>query len=390
MKRYLLFVIAVALSLSAWADAPTIIRTQPEGTLRTYLRSGKAFYALYGEPTKSEQGMTVIDIVTAPDGHTIYMKNPISQAPTNTWVEGTLDAEGRIHVPLGQYVQYFDMGYGWQTVLLRLVKYNEEEGGQYFIDDSVKEITFTVTDGGNTITMDALGPVDEIDGYPTAMYALVYDDDLTFVGYGDYASVYTPYNMTYATLPADKPQQTWRFTYSNAQEGEYENMPAVVDKNQVYLAGFSVDDPDAALVGTVEGNKVTFSSDQFLGASSGFLAYAFGASYETKTFYDEEWDETYTTHVMTPQPALVMTLDATTNTLVCEGQQALVLNMGKVADYGINYMSVALDPQFALPVPEGVATPVATQHSALRYDLSGRPQRSAVRGITIVNGKKLM
>lgn len=381
-------VLLSALPAMVMAQDFDVIRTQPEGTLRTYLRSGGAFYAYYGSPTLGTQQGTVIDIVTAPDGKTVYMKNPISQANAGTWVQGTLGDDGRLHVPLNQCVQYFDQGYGWKTVVLRLDAYDDWNGAQYYIADLNEEVTFSFSADGTTITMDSLeGPEDQ-GGYPGAMYALVYTDDNSFVGYADFNSVYTPFNLTYTTLPDGLTHEQWTFTYSNAQEGESETVPVARDDQHIYIAGMSIHDPQAAIVGNIDGDRVSFTSDQYVGHSSGFLLYAFGASYETKTFYDDVWNETYTTNVMTPTPTIDFRFDASTGRLTAIGDMALVLNMGKVADQGINYMSVALDPIFQAPASvDGLSysTLAASQPHTKFYDLNGRQTNAPRSGITIIS-----
>lgn len=386
-RRGLAALVLAGCTTLASAQSTGVIRTQPEGTLRTYLRDGQAFYAFYGDPTMTSQNYTVLDIVTAPDGRTVYMKNPISQANAGTWIKGTLADDGKLHVPLGQLVQYFDAGYGWKTVVLKMGSYDDYVGAQYYIDDEMEEITFTVSDDGSCITMDELSDLEDQGGYPGAMYALVYTDDESFVGYADYNSRYTPYNMTYATIPEDAETELWTFTYSNAQPGEEEQLPVAREGNQLYIAGLSIDDPEAAIVGKIDGERVSFESDQYVGCSSGFLLYAFGASYEEKTFYDEEWDETYTTYAMKSEPAIHFRLDASTGLMKAEGSMALVLNMGAANEVGINYMSVSLDPQFQGPAaPEGLA-PAALGEGAFPvsyYDINGRRSATARSGISIV------
>lgn len=389
MKHILPLLLAL-ISLCTWADAD-VIREQPEGSLRTYLRHGKAMYAFYGEPSFTTQDYTVLQMVTAPDGRTVYMKDPISQANAGTWVQGRIEADGRVHVPLGQYVQYFDQGYGWQTCVLRMMQYDETYGAQYYIDTTMDEVTYTFSPDGESLSMDPLTDQADIEGYPCAMYALVYDDDNSFVGYADYESAYTPYNLSFARLPEGLPQETWQFSYSNARPGETESIPVVRQGDLIYFAGMSVDDPEAAVVARVDGDHMYFASDQYVGCNSGFLLYAGGVSYETKTFYDEEWGETYTTHAMTPASGIEFVFDAESHSLRPVGDMALILNMGTLAEQGINYMSVALDP--VLILPEGsTLTGLSSVRSASAvesiYSLSGQRQQRSVRGIQIVNGRK--
>lgn len=398
--RTLATAFAACFATAAMAQDFSVIRTQPEGELHTYIRDGGAFYAYYGEATMTSQNYTVIDIVTAPDGKTIYMKNPISQASTDTWVTGTIEDDGKIHVPLGQCVQYFDIGYGWKTTVLKLLSYDDWEGAQYYIADLMDEVTFSISadpstgSGQATITMDDLGGPEGQGGYPGAMYALIYTDDNSFVGYADYESVYTPYNMSVTTIPEGLDTEMWDFTYSNAREGEVEHLPVATDGQNLYIAGLSLHDPEAAIVGHIDTSagedqtKVSFASDQYVGYHSGFLLYAFGASYETKTFYDEVWDETYTTNVMTPQPTIDFDYDTTTGKMTAIGDAALVLNMGKVNEVGINYMSVSLDPEFQgtlnLDGIQPSSSYLLPPTSYLNYDLNGRSTSASRSGVTIV------
>lgn len=385
-RRGLAALVLACCTTTAMAQSNSVIRTQPEGTLRTYQRDGQAFYAYYGDPTMTTQNYTVLDIVTAPDGRMVYMKNPISQANAGTWIKGTMGDDGKLHVPLGQVVQMFDAGYGWKTVVLRMGEYDDFVGATYYIDDEMAEVTFTVSEDGNTIEMDDLGGEDA-GGYPGAMYALVYTDDETFVGYADYNSRYTPFDMSFTTIPEGLETELWTFTYSNAQPGEEEQLPVAREGNKLYIAGLSIDDPEAAIVGTVDGDRVSFVSDQYVGCSSGFLLYAFGASYEEKTYYDEVWDETYTTYAMKSEPELNFRYNAATGLMKAEGDVALVLNMGAANDVGINYMSVSLDPQFQGPAkPDGLAPAELAEQAAVRsyYDLSGRSGAAPRGGITIV------
>ena len=76
---------------------PEPITEQPEGDLVQYVRHGNWIY---------ESGSVVplgglMDVVFAPDGQTVYIKDPIDGFRYGTWVKGTLD-NGIIDVPVGQ------------------------------------------------------------------------------------------------------------------------------------------------------------------------------------------------------------------------------------------------------------------------------------------------
>ncbi len=138
------------------AEMPTVITEQPEGELVTYLRNNQGINYNYD---------SIIDIdaeyrvVYAPDGETVYIQDPIAYVDAGTWVTGTL-VNGKITVPLGQYIFWSDDGYG---VLLEW-GINTLDGKSYKFtsDPSVTEVTYTIN--GDYLVMDNSGPGDNGDG----------------------------------------------------------------------------------------------------------------------------------------------------------------------------------------------------------------------------------
>lgn len=93
----------------------TVINEQPDGELKAYDRSGEGvnYNSQYGFlPT--EQGGKAF-VVFAPDGNTVYIKDPVSGINSGAWVEGTLQGD-TINVNLGQEL-YYDDSYEASIVL---------------------------------------------------------------------------------------------------------------------------------------------------------------------------------------------------------------------------------------------------------------------------------
>ena len=99
-------------------DSHGIIREQPAGIHRLYMRSGGATYAPIYFQTVTQDGIAT-EMVFSEDGTKAYFKNIISHAATDTWVEGDV-SDGKITVPLGQLVYWFDGGYGMQLALVEV------------------------------------------------------------------------------------------------------------------------------------------------------------------------------------------------------------------------------------------------------------------------------
>ena len=135
---------------------PTVITEQPEGKLVTYQRSG---YMVYGNDIYNQEGD--VDIVYAPDGETVYIKNLIYFDDFGTWVRGTIE-NGKLHVPLGQYI-YLDDGYGffigWGQSYL-----DSNNNWRLNYDPTVTEATYTIDGGYITLDNSSFGPDDGPDG----------------------------------------------------------------------------------------------------------------------------------------------------------------------------------------------------------------------------------
>ena len=113
-KRLLLTLWTVLMAVTAWGDAPDIIYNQPKGTLRIYERQCVCIEETNeGEIVSSSQSGK-LNIVFGTDG-AVYIQGLVSKDISNSWVKGTLSADGRtVTIPTDQYVDYtrtFDMAY---------------------------------------------------------------------------------------------------------------------------------------------------------------------------------------------------------------------------------------------------------------------------------------
>ena len=81
-------------------DAHGIIREQPAGIHRLYMRSGGATYAPIYFQNVTQDGIAT-EMVFSEDGTKAYFKNIISHAATGSWVEGTVSGN-TISIALGQ------------------------------------------------------------------------------------------------------------------------------------------------------------------------------------------------------------------------------------------------------------------------------------------------
>lgn len=169
-------------------SSETLSRT-PAGTRRTYQRQGLSvgyFGSIYWS---SQEGMT-LSIVTAGDGQTLYMQDPIAMADNGNWIQAHLRDDGRVSVPLMQWVQQ-DAQYG--SLRTALVRRQRVEGGYvYELMPEVREVTFSI-DADGTWRLDPLAQdEDPTADPPMYLYGLVDSRTLEWSGFGDCGSVYVP------------------------------------------------------------------------------------------------------------------------------------------------------------------------------------------------------
>ncbi len=239
-----------------------IISEQPEGELKTYQRSGGAIYNMWGYIFSTYQDGGAMQMVFADDGKTVYLKDPISQAVANTWVRAELSDDGKtLTMPLNQFITYFDeVEYGLMTA---------------WVDGS------------------GIG--------------LIYDDDLTWAGYVDWESVYTPFDATPVELPEGIVMEDFSMSYVDSYGNANGKMVKVgIMDNDVYVQGFSSLVPEGVMKGSLNGDKVIFESDQYLGVGSSLFLNMMGLDAEYTILDNLEFDYEAETRTMTASNILAV------------------------------------------------------------------------------------
>lgn len=255
----------------------TIITQQPAGTLKTYVRSGGAYNNFYGSPTYTLQDGMALNMVYASDGKTVYMQAPISYAGTTNWVKGYIEGD-QLHVPLYQSIvrnnNNSQMNYGFTAV----ARWNR---AHTFLEPYLRatEITFTIDQETGVITQNG----DEA-------YILMWSQDMKWANYADLQSVYTPISQYVTTIPSNLQKVEMAMHYKvNPENKPLQDANVVLtsaidaENGKFYLAGLLNNNPDAAIVGSIEGDKIIFPSSQYIGIARNTILYFSGASY---TFED--------------------------------------------------------------------------------------------------------
>ncbi len=338
---------------AATADVPEILYDTPEGEMRMYSRDGDGYTESYGYIVPDSQHGYFLKMVYAPDGTTVYMYNPIASCyMAEAWVKGSTDGT-TVTIPTGQYLAYSEeMGYGLTLEAGKLTETTNEYGDvdiTYMRDESVKEITFTVGADG-VLTIDSKFCHDDPDEPAQNVVGAFYDDDGTWGAYTMYNSRYTPFDDIAVSAPEGTVFEDWAMTSVDFGEGgrKVTFVKAAVSGDKMYLSNLDPVFPDAVMEGTVEGDKVTFSTNQFMGICMDlYLTYFVADRYSVETIYDEEYDEEYEQLVNRMADKLVMAYDAGARTLTSAEGDGIIINAGKgVADdeSSLGFLDIYFNP----------------------------------------------
>ena len=307
MKKFYLLAVMAIMSLAATAG---LITAQPEGTLKTYDRSGYSYY-VYNENARRGAQTGTVDIVFGANNE-VYIKDPLAKALVGTWVKGTLSADGKtITLPMGQAISYDATQK--DTVILAMVDYDEEYE-EFSENTRAKSVTYTIKDDGS-ITLNG-----------TSSYAVlgcIWQKTRAWATYADYSTKYTPKTVADepVTPPADLKTETWKFSGRSYiyERNVAHNITVGKSGNDVYIQGLFTDVPKAWVKGSLKNGKYVFHAGQFLGVveSNKTNSYYMIACNAQNTKEIQDWTLEY---------------NATGDTLV-DPSQFLVLNLAKTTVY---------------------------------------------------------
>lgn len=262
------------------------VTPQPEGELRTYVRSGQNVKAVMGGVVDGTQDGMTMKIVFAPDGKTVWFDKIISATlDTFGWIKGEIDGNNII-IPAGQYAWYYDYGTYYTGYTVNRIVPNPDGTATnydtYMAADG--DIVFSMNEDGSLALQPdengiaAIGLIRDT----TEPFMVEYGYDGKWLGYGDINTVYTPFDEEMTEGPAEGTELSdYAMTYYLELGGErtgHLTKAAIVD-DKIYIQGASVNLPDAWLVGDIADGVVTFKK-QLVGILDGYYVYFMGATIE--------------------------------------------------------------------------------------------------------------
>lgn len=248
---------AFAASLTPENSVNDEVITKPDGgtAIDGLFRISESGYYYFGAgETKlidGEEGHLVID------GDDIYILNPLIGGVTNTWVKGTLSADGAVTVPTPQLISG---GSGDSFAYYLLNGVFDEATATATVNEEETDIIYSYKDGvltlvkGNPSIFEFTEPYD-IMGDPVG-------DSKEWVWEGDIA--FSDEFKPYPALGESAPENAVSVDYIlyTMSEGVTEGLPVKVAfvGNDCWVQGLEINMPDVWAKGIVEGDKIIFRS----------------------------------------------------------------------------------------------------------------------------------
>lgn len=337
MQKIYLFVVAVAMTVAAQAQAvgrstvatPLIknhttqqkacsftepVTEQPAGTLyKNMYRTLSAYYVFFNDISYTHEDGTLGDVVVADNGD-IYIKNPISQLRTNTWIKGTKGVGDTINVELPQVVY----------------KEADEDTTVYY---SVFKMDFISNDEGqgyvpsDNQTMKFVWHRDSLIKVDDALLGLADAVDSIWCGYGETKMEFSVCKDQ--TISAPDTSKATDFAVESSMSGsnykDVKIVKTVIDGNDIYLNRLCVNLPDAWVKGRIEGSKAVFPAKQYMGVDTVRRSHVYFMPERIKQYYASYWDEPLDSIYLLDE--IVFDYDADKGTLKTDSSMAT--NQGK-------------------------------------------------------------
>lgn len=257
-----------------------IITKTPAGDLQIYTRSG---YTIFKD--ENEEGsisMAVqqgsVSMVFA-ENNVVYIQDPVSMYAYGVWAKGTYDEEEQtITLPL---LQEIDSLRTFGIALCLGVFDYDTQANTYVLNDQITEVTYNI--GEVNVTLNGT-----TDSRILSLYYKVRDDSEfselngEWIGYGDFWSIYYPFEEEVVTPPAGARYDVMYLTTSYHDRLGWKSVKKEVSMavlgSDVYLQGLCDEIPEAWVQGTLTQSQLTIYNEQFLGVSNAKPVFFLGAN----------------------------------------------------------------------------------------------------------------
>lgn len=304
---------------------------EPEGKKYNEIVSYEGFvYSFFGASYVDESAGAAT-IIEGTDGN-VYICNLIPGY--NSWVKAERSGGDTIVVKR-QMIELTDYyGDPDEYYVAKMEKYTFEEDGEQYIDyrEVEGDINLLYRDGKLKTTDEY---ANKEDGFPD--YAI----GNVNVYQGEYYGWYGIYwNMSFeemtekiTELPAGVTPETMVLKFDNGVTKDAKEVDVAFDGNTFYFHPYG--EVDGWATGTIDGNKVTIASNQYVGVDSYYGGHTWLHAAVTQLAYDDEYKEYYDDGTL--KDNIVMTFDPETKTLTAAKNDAIYIDGAKDRIYYAEY-----------------------------------------------------
>ncbi len=313
-----------------------IIYEAPAGETKTMARSGEATYAYWGMLVGITYNNQISELVVGDDGY-VYIKNPISQYSSGTYLKGKQEGN-KVVFELPQAISAMDYNGEEIYMLVSMLQYSEEEDWYYPCNTPKgDELGFSRIDNQFVVNINEDGSYTmDIDEGRTLIPGMIYSDNLSWTGYSELASEWKKFTDTLNPGPAEGANVEDVFVLYGGI-GHYAKM--AIDGDDVFVQGIFPAQPESWIQGKREDNKISFPSGQYVGEDLNYGCY----TYFVATTFDELWDEYYEEwyNYYYYADKLTFNYDEATQTLTSGENEAILYNS---SDKQITYLQAFVSP----------------------------------------------
>ena len=283
-----------------------IISQQPDGELKEYYRTSTGYYNNFGTLTHVDVDGYVGKVVFD-DRKRVYFYNIFSKVYNYAWLRGNIDGNIiRIDMPQAAYETLnLDENdrYYYTVYYANKVKVNDDG---FELDSEKNYIELEVMEDGSIVQRG------------DDMIALC-DENGDWLWYGDTHLNYQVFDSTIPTAPKTAVTEEWKLFSGNMAE----TVNVSIEGDRMYVDHINPEMPEAVAMGVIEGDKVRFATDQYLGQNGAY--YSFFKSAAWGEIYDDRYDTYYEDYKATDE--IVFDYDTARKRL--KSSEAFLLNYGK-------------------------------------------------------------
>lgn len=296
----------------------------PEGVAKEYTRAGEGFYTAFSGAILTKNLDRLAATVIENENGDLFFSHPFVSLRTDCYLKGEKEGD-RIKMTFPQ-VAYVSSPTKMQSLYVMEFSGTNDDGVPNYVVSESQTLYMNIDEEG-VMTLD-LPNYSNNQEYPLQILGLCGEDE-EWDGFGEYQMSYTPFTDQRIAPPEGLEYEEWAFIYKEngyTESGSFVNV-GFDSNDKIYVQGISKTFPESWIVGRIEGNKVTFESEQYMGVDNiqYYHCYFYGGKIEM--VYYPEWEEYYPDGVIAQ--SFILEIDKDKKEMKAEDDTCIIINCDK-------------------------------------------------------------